>query len=107
MIAVLSDIHYAGAAEQARGEGYEFRAIANPLFRAIARTYRHLIWMRHPLQQGLQLDRFLKEIPPVDHVIVNGDYSCDSGFIGVSDPGAFQSTEECLGKLRAKFGERA
>jgi hypothetical protein len=106
-IAILSDIHYAGAAEQARGEDYEFRAIANPLLRIFARTYRHLVWMRHPLQQGLQLDRFLREVPLVDWAIVNGDYSCDTNFTGVNDAASFQSAEECLGKLRVKFGERA
>jgi hypothetical protein len=47
-IAVLSDIHYAGPAERARGEDYEFRTIANPLLRPVARAYRHLIWMRQP-----------------------------------------------------------
>ena len=39
--------------------------------------------------------------------MANGDYSCNSGFVGVSDPAAGQSAQECLGKLRAKFGDRA
>jgi hypothetical protein len=43
----------------------------------------------------------------VDYLVANGDYSCDSGFVGVSDPAAFQSAKECLHKLRAKFGDRA
>ena len=107
IVAILSDIHYAGPAERARGEDYEFCTIANPLFRAVARAYRHLIWMRHPLDQGRQLDRFLAEAGPLDYLVANGDYSCDSGFVGVSDPAAFQSTQECLAKLRAKFGDRA
>jgi hypothetical protein len=106
-IAILSDIHQAGPAERARGEDYEFRTIANPLLRAVARAYRHLIWMRHPLDQGRQLDRFLAEIGPVDYVVANGDYACDTAYVGVSDPGSFQSAQECLGKLRAKFGDRA
>jgi hypothetical protein len=105
-IAILSDIHHSGPAERARGEDYEFRAIANPLLRAVARAYRHWIWMRHPLDQGRQLDRFLAEIGPVDYVVANGDYACDTAFVGVSDPGSFQSAQECLGKLRAKFGDR-
>ena len=63
--------------------------------------------MRHPLEQGRQLDRFLAEIGPVDYLVANGDYSCDSAFVGVSDPAAFQSARECLGRLRAKFGDRA
>ena len=106
-IAILSDIHYAGAAERARGDDYELRAIANPLLRTFAHAYRHVVWMRHPLDQAPQLDRFLAEIGPVDYVVANGDYSCDSGFVGVSDPAAGQSAQECLGKLRAKFGDRA
>ena len=83
-IAILSDIHHSGPAERARGEDYEFRAIANPLLRAVARAYRHWIWMRHPLDQGRQLDRFLAEIGPVDHVVANGDYACDTAFVGVA-----------------------
>jgi hypothetical protein len=106
-VAILSDIHYAGSAELARGEDYELRVIANPLLREAARAYRHLVWMRHPLDQGRQLDRFLAEVSPLDYVVANGDYTCDSGFVGVSDPAAFQSAQECLGKLRAKFGDRA
>jgi hypothetical protein len=106
-VAILSDIHYAGPAERARGENYELRIIANPVLRAIARAYRHLVWMRHPLDQGRQLDRFLTEVEPADYLVANGDYTCDSAFVGVSDPAAFQSAEECLGKLRAKFGDRA
>ena len=45
-----------------------------------------------------------ERVGPVDGVIGNGDYSCDSAFIGVSDDAACQSAEECLAKLRAKFG---
>lgn len=106
-IAILSDIHHAGPIERARGEDYEFRTIDNPLLRTFARAYRHLIWMRHPLDQGRQLDRFLAEIGPVDYVVANGDYSCDTAYVGVSDPGAFESAKECLSELRTRFGERA
>jgi hypothetical protein len=106
-IAILSDIHHAGPSEHARGEDYEICTIANPLLRSIARAFRHLIWMRHPLDQGRQLDRFLAETVPVDYVVVNGDYSCDTAYVGVSDLGSLQSAQECLGKLRAKFGDRA
>jgi Calcineurin-like phosphoesterase len=106
-VAILSDIHYAGPAERARGDDYEMRSIANPLLQTFVRAYRHFFWMRHPMNQGAQLDRFLNEIGSVDYVVANGDYSCDSGFVGVSDDAAFQSTQECLGKLRAQFGDRA
>ena len=62
--------------------------------------------MRAPLNQGPQLVRFLQTIGPVDYVVANGDFSCDSGFVGVSDPATLQSAQECLGKLRARFGDR-
>ena len=104
-IAILSDIHYAGTAERSRGQDYELRAIANPLIRVLIRFYRHYIWLRNPLEQAPQLERFLNAAGTPDYVVANGDYSCDSGFVGVSDPAAFQSAQECAGKLRAKFGE--
>jgi len=104
-VAILSDIHYAGAAERARGDNYELRVIANPVQRAVTRFYRHVFWMRFPLDQAPQLDRFITSVGTVDYVVANGDYSCDSAFVGVSDPAAFASTQECLGKLRARFGD--
>jgi hypothetical protein len=106
-VAILSDIHYAGPAERARGNDYELRALDNPLMRWMVGSYRHWFWMRHPVEQGKQLDRFLEDVGPADYVVGNGDYSCDSGFIGVTDPAARESTQECLDKLRARFGERA
>jgi calcineurin-like phosphoesterase family protein len=106
-IAILSDIHYAGTAERARGDDYEMRPVANPLLRAMLRTYRNFVWMRQPLEQAAQLDSFLEKVRPVDYLVANGDYSCDSGFVGVSDDAAFQSAQECLAKLRARFGGRA
>ncbi len=105
-LAILSDIHYAGAAEQARGNDYELRDIANPLLRGAVRVYRHAFWMRRPLDQNGQLDRFLAQVGPVDYAVANGDYSCNTGFIGLSDEAAFQSAVECLARLRQKFGDR-
>lgn len=105
-VTLLSDIHYAGAAERARGNDFEIEAIANHPLRLLVRLYRHFIWMRKPLEQGRQLDRFLQKVGATDYVVVNGDYSCDSGFVGVSDDAPFQSAQECLGKLRARFGDR-
>jgi hypothetical protein len=106
-IVIVSDIHNAGAAERASGQDYELRAIRHPLLRAVVRFYRHYYWMRHPLDQGRQLDRFLSLNVPADYLVVNGDYSCDTGFVGVSHEPARQSAAECLDKLRAQFGDRA
>jgi hypothetical protein len=105
-LGIVSDIHYAGASEQARGDAYEYVGVANPVLRLLLRAYRGLIWMRHPLRQGHLLEQFLVHPEPLDVVVANGDYSCDSAFIGVSDGAALESARECLGRLRARFGDR-
>jgi hypothetical protein len=74
-IAVLSDIHYASAAEQARGDDYELAGIANPLLRSVFRAFRHVVWLPYPLRQNHLLDKFLAEVEPVDRVVAVGDYS--------------------------------
>jgi hypothetical protein len=103
-LGIVSDIHYASAAEQARGDDYEYRDLPNPLLRLLLRFHRHFFWLRSPLRQNHLLDRFLQESGPFDFVVANGDYSCDSAFVGVSDDAACQSARECLAKLRQKFG---
>lgn len=103
-LAILSDIHYASAAEQARGDFYKFHNIGTPLSRWLLKTYHERIWLRRPLRQNHLLDQFLAKAGAPDWVIANGDFTCDSGFVGVSDDAAFDSARECLGKLRAKFG---
>ncbi len=103
-IGVVSDIHYASAAEQARGDDYEINAVPNPALRLFLRAYRNFIWLRHPLRQNHLFESFLERVGPVDCVVANGDYSCDSGFVGVSDDASFQSVSVCLEQLRAKFG---
>ncbi len=103
-LGILSDIHYAGPAEQARGKDFEFRGIANPLVRAGARWFRHFIWLREPLRKNHLLDQFLECGDAFDYVIANGDYSCNSGFVGLSDDAACESARECLQKLRQRFG---
>jgi hypothetical protein len=104
---VLSDIHYAGAIERTRGNDYEFNIIKGRLTRFLARLYRHYVWMRHPMERGAMLDRFLAEAGPADYVIVNGDHSCNSGFIGLADSAALASATECLDKIKARYGDRA
>jgi hypothetical protein len=103
-LGILSDIHYASAAEQLRGKDYELQGLAHPLGRAALRAYRHYIWLRDPLSCNYLLDRFLAKAKDFDFVIANGDYSCNSRFVGVSDDAAFASVRECLGKLRQQFG---
>jgi hypothetical protein len=105
-LAILSDLHYAGPAERARGDDYELRGIRHPIQRRLFALYRHVVWMRHPLQHAGLVDRFLREVGNPDLVIANGDYSCSSAFIGLADDASFQSAAECLGKLRARFGAK-
>lgn len=105
-VAVVSDIHYASAAEQARGDDYEYRDIHPALLRAAFRLYRHTVWMRHPLRHNAQLDRMLASVGPVDLVVANGDYTCGTAYVGVSDEAAMQSVREVVGRLRERFGER-
>lgn len=105
-IAVLSDIHYAGPREQAVGDDYETRGLENPCLRLVLRLYREHVWLRYPLRQNSQLDRFLATVPGVDYAIANGDYCCNTSAFGVSDDAAMESAQACIGKLRDKFAER-
>jgi hypothetical protein len=102
-LAIASDIHYAGAAERARGE-YCLCAIGNPLQRLAVKLYRHYFWCRDAFAHNHLLDAFMAKAAGTDLAITNGDYSCDSGFVGVSDDAAFASATECFEKLRASFG---
>lgn len=102
-LAIVSDIHYAGAAERSRGNDYEFRDLTSPAQRLFARYYRRYIWLHNPLEQWPLLDQFLDKVGPRDFLVANGDYSCDSAFIGVVDDAARASALECLQKLRQRF----
>lgn len=104
-IAIVSDPHHAGAAERQR-VGYELACAPNWAVRQLVSAYRGYVWLRDPLGNGPFLDAFLRRAPAADLVIANGDFSADSAFVGVSDEAAYASAEECLGKLRAKFGSR-
>ena len=102
-IAILSDVHYAGPAERTAGDDYETRDLEPPLLRFAFRLYREHVWLRYPLRQNAQLDRFLAGVGSVDYVIANGDYACNVAAVGLSDDGALESAQECLGKLRSRF----
>ena len=104
-VLICSDIHYASELEKQRGS-YEINAISSPWQRLLVRFYRHFIWLRNPFGHNHLLERVLNPSFEPDWVVANGDYSCDSAFIGVSDPAAFASAKECLGTLRARYSER-
>jgi 3',5'-cyclic AMP phosphodiesterase CpdA len=104
-LAIISDIHYASAAEQARRD-YPYASIAHPLRRFWTRQHRHWIWQRDPFAHNHLLDRFLAETAHADFAVANGDYSCDSAAIGVADDAALDSARQCLVKLRQTFGAK-
>jgi hypothetical protein len=104
-VLILSDPHYASAAERVR-VGYELQGLTNPLTRLALLFWRRMIWLADPFAHNYLLDRFTEQTGNPNLVVANGDFSCDSVFVGVSDPASRQSAEECLGKLRARFGDR-
>lgn len=104
-IVILSDIHYAGPRECLRGST-EFDVIHNPLLKLFVRAYRHFLWRRDPTMLNYFLDDFLEKADPADVVVANGDFSCDSAFVGVSDDASLESASECLNRLRQRFGAR-
>lgn len=101
-ILVASDFHYASDAEKRRGDFVQ-GAIDRPALRLAIKLYRHFIWLRDPLAHNAQLDRLLAHAVPVDLAVANGDYSCDSAFVGLSDDAALESARLCLDKLRGRF----
>lgn len=103
-VSIGSDIHYASAMEQSRGRAYEIRAINSPMLRLFVRLYRRFFWDRNPLAHNHLLDAFLARAEG-EAAIICGDLTCDTGFVGVSDDAAFSSASECVGKLRARFGQ--
>lgn len=105
-LVVLSDVHYASAGERERGFDYETRGIPNPLARWALRGFRRFVWLRDPLGHNHLLDQFLEAAGSPDLVVANGDFTCDSAFIGAEDAAACASIAECLGKLRTRFGDR-
>ncbi|MEY2407407.1 MAG: hypothetical protein QOF48_77 [Verrucomicrobiota bacterium] len=104
-IAIVSDIHYAGAAETARGHSMLDR-IRSPFRRWLVRQQRHWLWLREPWAHNHFVQQFIREAAGADLIVANGDFSCDSAYVGVSDQAAFESADECLGQLRAAFGDK-
>lgn len=104
-VLVLSDPHFAGDAERAR-HGWEREVIQSPLLRGLTSAYRHWFWLRDPTAHNHQVAAFVARAVGADLVVANGDYSCDSAFVGLSDPASFASAHECLAQLRAAFPGR-
>ena len=104
-VLVVSDIHYACAAEQAR-RGHELDVLDGRIARRLLALYRDVFWLKNPLGQNHLLDQFLGVCGEADLVVANGDYSCNTAFTGVGDDAACRSAHECLDKLRKRFGRK-
>jgi hypothetical protein len=70
----------------------------------MARAYRRFVWRRNSFAHNHWLDDFIRRARGSDYVVANGDYSCDTAFVGVSDLPSRQSAALCLEKLRSAFG---
>lgn len=104
-VVVLSDVHFAGPTEQTR-RGYEIRVIRRPLARWLVRAWRRVVWLEDPFAHNPLLDQFCAAAGEPDWVVANGDYSCDSAFVGVGDAAAAESARLALERLRARFPGR-
>lgn len=105
ILALLSDIHYAGPQEKQR-TSYEFLDSAPLVPRLLVLLHRHYFWLRDPLAHNHLLHAFIHRAQAADLVAALGDYSCDSAYLGLSDPAALESAQLCLGHLRTAFPNR-
>ena len=101
---VLSDVHYASAAEQARGQYLELEDISHPLLRLLLQSYHRFVWMHRPLSQNYLLESCLGQAGPATMAVLNGDLACDTSSVGVSDDATLSSARECLAPLQERFG---
>jgi hypothetical protein len=103
-LVILSDIHYASEAEKAKGCHHD-QQIRNPLARLLAKSFDYL-WQRDVFAHNHWLDLFLRQAGEPDWVVAVGDYSAGASLYGISDDASLASARQCLGLLRARFGER-
>lgn len=106
-ILIVSDPHYVGPSERGRKD-YEACWLPKLSQRLFVRAYRRFFWMKDPL---IQTELFLSALEEagdqaVDWVVLNGDLSLDTGFVGVSDPLAFESARLCLNEIWERFDKQ-
>jgi hypothetical protein len=102
---VLSDVHRAGPIEQTR-RGFDSQAVGNPFLRGFQRVYRRYVWMHDPMAHNHLLEAIVRRVPDPEWVVANGDFTLDTGFVGVSEEGAYESASEALAILRLAYGKR-
>ena len=101
-VIVTCDIHYASELERAR-RNPEGCVVPRWWLRAVANAFRSL-WLGDAERNNITFTQFIDVIRSADWLIANGDFSCDSAFVGVSDDAAMRSAKESLAKLRAISG---
>jgi hypothetical protein len=112
-IAVLSDLHVLGLRETersrriARDLGAD-RAFAHRTLRRGLHRVRSRFWNRRADDREACFLRALDDLALLhpDWIIANGDYSGDTGGIGLSDPRVFESVARVVDLLRRSFPER-
>lgn len=104
-VLVISDLHYASAAEKAR-RGHEARAAGSRLKASALKVWRNHVWLRHPDAHNHRLAEIVQREPAPDIAVANGDFCLDTAFVGVSDDASFASASEALGRLRSAYGDR-
>ncbi|HTI71947.1 MAG TPA: metallophosphoesterase [Candidatus Limnocylindria bacterium] len=98
-VLIVSDLHYASEGEKARANN-DWRAAPTLPQKIITRTWGHYFWLRDPFGHNHRLSEIVEKHPAPDWVVVNGDYTVDTAFVGVSDGAAFASASQCLMDLR-------
>ncbi len=98
---IISDIHYASAVELERADP-EGVVVPRRWLRPLARTFRRL-WLGELTRNNWMFNEFVRSAEDADIVVANGDFSCDTAFVGVSDDAAMMSAKECLAQLRKVF----
>lgn len=93
---LLCDPHHPGALERLRGSDFEFRGLASAQARRWAWLWRHYVWKRDNFAHQHLLEHWASHVRPEEWVVLGGDYSCDSAFIGLEDPASRASARECL-----------
>lgn len=104
-ILVASDMHHAGPLEKLRTgriPGDQSKAWQ----RFLLRPYRKYVWLDDPRAHNSLLDAFLDRAGQPDLVVANGDFACNSAYLGMCDDAAFESAQICLGRLRDRFQGR-
>ena len=104
-VLVVSDIHYASEGERARRHQKD-QHIANPLVRLGVGLFGRHVWLRNPTEQNHLLTQFFNRAPVTNIVVANGDFSCDSLLVGLSDDASMESARLCLDQLRHRFSHR-